>query len=108
MARVEETYPTLLGELLMDYYPVYEDHFYTREELEYVEKEKVLKVAYVAGRKPLSFTNDKGEFDGISREIFDQIAEYSGLKFEYVELPDGMITYEYLQEQKICEWFQRR
>ena len=101
MARVEETYPTLLGELLMDYYPVYEDHFYTREELEYVEKEKVLKVAYVAGRKPLSFTNDKGEFDGISREIFDQIAEYSGLKFEYVELPDGMITYEYLQEQKI-------
>lgn len=101
MLRINETYPTILNELLMDYYPIYDNNFYTREEIEYVENSRVLRVAYVADRRPLSFTNEAGELEGISREIFDEIAERSGLKFEYVELPDGVITYEYLQEQKI-------
>lgn len=101
MNRIQETYPTLLEELLYTYYPIYEEQFFTREEIDYVENGRTLRVAYVSDRKPLSFTNEDGELDGISRELFDKIAELAGLKFEYVELPEGQITYEYLQEQKI-------
>lgn len=101
MYQVQNTYPTLLDELLVNYYPVYELQFYTRDELEYVQKADSLKVAYVPERKPLSFQNEDGELDGISRAVFDKIAELSGLKFEYVELPEGDITYRYLQEQEI-------
>ncbi len=101
MSQVQNTYPTLLDELLVNYYPVYELQFYTRDELEYVAQADTLKVAYVSGRRPLSFKNDKGELDGISGAIFDRISELSGLKFEYVELPEGSITYEYLQEADI-------
>ena len=101
MKRIQDTYPILLEELLYTYYPIYEKQFYTREENEYVENGRKLRVAYVSDRKPLSFTDENGELAGISREMFDQIAEFSGLEFEYVELPEGKITYEYLQEQKI-------
>lgn len=101
MIRIQNTYPTLLEELLHTYYPVYEAQFYTREELDYVKNGRTLRVAYVADRKPLSFTDENGQLAGISRVLFNQIAEISGLKFEYVELPEGEITYEYLQDQKI-------
>lgn len=101
MNQIQNTYPTLLDELLVNYYPIYELQFYTREEIEYVQQGKTLRVAYVADRKPLSFTETDREFDGISREIFDTIAELSGLKFEYVELPAGSITYDFLREQEI-------
>lgn len=101
MNRVQNTYPTLLDELLVTYYPIYELQFFTRDEIEYINDGKKLRVAYVADRKPLSFTDEEGNLDGISREIFDRIAELSGLTFEYVELPEGSITYDYLREQEI-------
>jgi len=101
MNQVQNTYPTLLDELLVNYYPIYELQFYTKDELQYVENADVLKVAYVSERRPLSFKNEGGELDGISRAIFDKIAEISGLRFEYVELPQGEISYQYLQEQEI-------
>ncbi len=101
MIRISNIYPTLIDDLLLEYYPVYEFQYFTREEVAYVESARTLRVAYVSDRKPLSFTDENGEFNGISREIFDQIAEISGLKFEYIELPQGEISYEYLQEQKI-------
>ena len=101
MEQVQNTYPTLLDDLLVSHYPIYELQFFSREEMEYVASRDTLRVAYVADRKPLSFTNAKGEMDGISREIFDVIAEISGLNFEYVALPEGDITYAFLQEQEI-------
>lgn len=101
MIRIQETYPTLLEELLYVYYPIYDSHFLTRKEAEYIAQGRVLKVAYVADRKPLSFTNEEGEFAGITRQVCNRIEQISGLKFEYVELPEGDITYEYLQSNEI-------
>lgn len=101
MNRIQNTYPMLLDELLVTYFPSYELQFYTRDEIRYVENKDVLKVAYVSDRRPLSFTNEDGELDGISRAVFDRIAELSGLKFEYIELPAGSITYDYLRENQI-------
>ena len=99
MTQVKNSYPSMLNEILLHYYPIYEKQYYTREELEYVQQAKVLKVAYVGDRRPLSFQDENGELKGISRAVFDRIAELSGLKFEYVELDGGQITYEYLLEQ---------
>lgn len=101
MNRIQNTYPTLLDELLVTYYPIYELQFYTREEMEYIQGHDVLKVAYVTDRQPLSFTDENGEFNGISRAIFDRISQACGLQFEYVALPSGEITYDYLVGQGI-------
>lgn len=77
-----------------------QENIFTQEELEYVAGMDPLKVGYVPGRIPISFRNgDTGELDGVSRKIFDRIAEISGLKFEYVELPYGSVTYQYLWDQ---------
>ena len=101
MKQIQSTYPTLLDELLITYYPIYESQFYTHEEMDYISQGRVLQVAYIEDRRPLSFTDEKGEFNGISRALFDRISELSGLKFEYVPLPFGSITYDYLQKQNI-------
>ncbi len=76
-----------------------QENLFTREELEYIAGRDTLKVGYVPGRIPVSFQEDTGELGGISRQIFDRIAEISGLKFEYVELPYGSVTYQYLWDQ---------
>ena len=101
MFRVQNTYPTFLDELFIKHYPIYTEQFYSREEQEFINKQDTLKVAYIDNRKPLSFTDENGELAGISREIFDRVSELSGLEFEYVALPSGTITYEYLLEQEI-------
>ena len=72
------------------------DNSFTEEEQAYIESGKILKVGYVRDRKPVSFQGENGELAGVSRYIFDRISEISGLHFEYVELPAGDVTYDYL------------
>ena len=62
------------------------------EELE----RRVYKVGYVQDRKPVSYMNEDGELGGITRYILDRISELSGVEFEYVALPNGAVTYDYL------------
>lgn len=76
-----------------------EESVYSEDEKQFVEDVGVLKVGYVADRVPISFENERGELDGVSREIFDLIAQNSGLQFDYVELPQGAVTYDYLFSQ---------
>ncbi len=73
---------------------------FTNEEQELIQTLEPLKVGYVTDRIPVSFQNEEtGELDGISRDIFDRICELSGLSFEYVPLPGGPVTYDYLREE---------
>ena len=72
------------------------DSIFTEEEQAYIEAAEPLKVGYVRDRKPVSFQDENGELAGISRGIFDRISGISGLKFEYIELPAGDVTYDYL------------
>ena len=37
MSQVQSSYPSMLHEILLHYYPVYEEQFYTKEEMEYVK-----------------------------------------------------------------------
>ena len=73
----------------------------TEEEQAYIDSCGTLRVGYVQDRIPVSFTGDNGELAGISRYIFDRLARISGLTLEYVPLPAGSITYDYLMEQKL-------
>ena len=59
-------------------------------------EKRVYKVGYVQDRKPVSFINESGELAGITRYILDRISELSGVEFEYVALPTGSVTYDYL------------
>ena len=77
------------------------DGAYTPEELEFIKNAGTLRVGYVSDRRPVSFEDDKGELAGISRYIFDRVADISGLEFEYVALPAGAVTYDYLTEQRL-------
>ena len=74
---------------------------FTEEERAYIQSCGTLRVGYVQDRIPVSFTGKDGELDGISRYIFDRLAQLSGLTLEYVPLPAGSITYDYLMEQKL-------
>lgn len=101
MERIETTYPEFLDELLIKHYPIYSVEFLTKEEQEYVNRKQSIRVAYIDGRPPLSFTNEDGELDGISRKVFDRISEITGLQFEYTPLPGGSITYDYFLDNGI-------
>lgn len=72
---------------------------FTEEERAYIAQAKPLKVGYVRDRRPVSFCDGNGELAGISRPIFDRIAKISGLTFQYVELPEGQVTYDYLLQE---------
>ncbi len=70
---------------------------YTEEELQFIQSSDTWKVGYVTDRIPISFQDRQtGELSGVSRKIFDRIQEVSGLKFDYVPLPEGSVTYDYL------------
>ena len=71
---------------------------FTVEEQNYIVSHPVVKIGYVQDRIPVSFTDGNGEFAGISRYIFDRVASLCGLEFEYLPLPQGDVTYEYLLE----------
>ncbi len=73
---------------------------FTMEEKEYISSHSSLKVGYVQDRVPICFVGENGEAAGISRYIFDRVSEISGLDFEYVALPNGDVTYDFLQRER--------
>lgn len=73
----------------------------TPEEEAYVNGHKSVRIGYVADRIPVSFKDENGEFAGISRYIFDRVSRTIGIDFEYIPLPDGDITYDFLVSEKL-------
>lgn len=74
---------------------------FTEEEKKFIASQDVIRIGYIQDRIPVSFTDKNGEFAGISRYIFDRVSELCGLRFEYVELPEGEVTYDFLLDQKL-------
>lgn len=72
---------------------------FDQEELRLIQEQRIWKVGFVSDRKPISFAGENGELLGVSRKIFDRIMELSGLQFEYVALPAGTVTYQYLWDE---------
>lgn len=71
---------------------------FTRKEAEYIEQKKKHTVAFLPNRVPYSYINDRGEIDGVTRNIMDLIAQRSGLLLEYVMLEPGRAATSWLEE----------
>lgn len=101
LSNLKSSYPGLENELMEEYFPLYDAQYISKKEEEYIDSLRVLRVGYVTNQAPVAFENEFQEFDGISRKIFERIMQISGLRFEYVPLPVGDISLEYLTESKL-------
>lgn len=90
-----------LGVLLVSVEAESAELLLSEEEQAYVDQAGTLRIGYVQDRIPVSFMNDQGELDGISRAIFDRVSELTGLSFEYIPLPTGDVTYDFLLGEKL-------
>lgn len=73
---------------------------FTREEAEYINQGQTVTVALIPNRRPFSDVGKNGQPEGITVDLLKTLADRSGLKFEYVMMPEGMQTVEYLQEHE--------
>ena len=55
----------------------------TEAEKNYIQQERILKVASSNGAAPLSYTDSKGEIRGIAISFLEEVGKNTGLKFEY-------------------------
>lgn len=85
------------------YYPEFNETPFTKSELDYIASMPVMTVGCRSQIAPVSYWDEgAGEIRGITREILDEISRISGLKFEYVPLPEENVTYDYLRDNHIA------
>lgn len=70
---------------------------FTKEEKAYIAEKKVLRLGNSVTRKPISYEED-GQLKGISVELMEWIEEASGLKFQYVSIPEGHNPVDFMQQ----------
>ncbi len=93
-AHLQETY---LGKNLFLSYP-----FYTREEIDFIKKQPVIRVGFFSDRYPFSeYDAANGTMKGIAIDILKLISEKSGLQFEFVPIPPGTLSLKLLHEGNI-------
>lgn len=93
--------PGYINQLMSDYFQFYGTTAFSYDEQQYLDSLPAVKVGYQVNHAPLSYTDENGEFAGISRRLMDRISENSGIKFEYVALPATDVTSKYLEENGI-------
>ncbi len=71
---------------------------FTREELAYIENAPTLTALYDPDWRPLSYSDAKGEFQGIIADLFSQLTIISGLHFRYQPVADSEDAQRMLQE----------
>lgn len=57
----------------------------------WLKKQKQIIVGYNPHNHPVEFTNEKGEFSGITKEILENIEKEISIKFLYKELPTAKV-----------------
>lgn len=88
--------------LIEQYYPDFNNTPFTKAEREFIASAPVFRIGCRSNIPPLSDMDpETGEAKGITRDILDEISQFSGLKFEYVPLPEGIISYDYFRENNI-------
>lgn len=101
MASLTVTEPSYQSDLIGNYFPVYNDIQYTYEEQQFIARMPEVAVGYVTNQSPVSYSDDQGEFAGITRDILDRMSQESGIKFRYVPLPTTGVTSEYLAQNNV-------
>ena len=102
MLDLELNEPTYENTLMAEYFEQYNNTQLTYAETQYISQLPEITVGYLKDRAPVSYTDDKtGEFAGITRNILDEIAKSSGIRFRYVPLPGNEPDYEYMKQNDI-------
>lgn len=92
IASIKVNKPDLENTLSKKYFDDTGAFPYTKSELEYLVKAPVIKVGINKDRMPISYKNADGRDVGISVDIFNLIAGYSGLEFELVDIGDQLVS----------------
>lgn len=92
--------PSFLSDLYQKYYAdtAASGIAFTREEMEYIKKQDLVTIAFLANRAPFSSEDVDGKLAGITVDILNQIKEISGLNCRYTILKTGQRATEYLEE----------
>lgn len=73
----------------------------TAEEKAFVEGLDELTIGCLCNCDPVLYCNRDGEVRGITHDILELVAKYTGLRFRYSPLPSGQITYDTLCEMQL-------
>lgn len=92
--------PAFSAFLQEKFFPLYNKSQYTFKEKQFITSLPVLNIGYPTNLGPIGYSNN-GKAEGIIRDILDRIATSAGFRFNYIPLPDGKFSEEYLKEQKI-------
>lgn len=72
---------------------------FSREEMEYIEKNPVIQAAIFPDIPQVSqFDSQTGVEEGIIFHIFDEISEKTGMSFSYTEVPEDQLPWDFLYE----------
>lgn len=74
---------------------------FTREEYEYIEKHKNIKVAVDSSSYPVEYINEQGEYGGIYADALKLIEEETGFIFEYVTAKNYKSCWDMLKKGKV-------
>ncbi|QHI72456.1 transporter substrate-binding domain-containing protein [Aminipila terrae] len=62
---------------------------FTVEELNYINEKRTVKVAYDQGWQPIEYYDkETGNIKGVTKDLFDLLSKYTGLKFEFIRAKD--------------------
>lgn len=62
---------------------------FTVEELNYMKQKGTVKVAYDQGWQPIEYYDEEtGGIKGVTKDLFDLLSHYTGLKFEFIRAKD--------------------
>lgn len=95
--------PQFEGELVKKYYERHTQRPFTKKELDFISKAPVISVGCLQNRDPVSYLDTRdGQIKGITKDVLEKISQISGLKFQYVALPEGQVTYDTLREKNVA------
>ena len=101
MEQVENLYASEITRLENQYFPNYAKQYFSKAEKAFIENSDVIRVAYTANNIPISYTDEKGKYNGITFGVLEAISEITDLKFEYVEIPDTDIDSDFFSKNNI-------
>ncbi|MDO5406713.1 MAG: EAL domain-containing protein [Eubacteriales bacterium] len=72
---------------------------YTREEKEYIQQHKQVKVALVADFPLIcEYRDSTKQYGGIIVDALERLSDKTGLDFVYTRMPEGVVPWDYLKE----------
>ncbi len=94
----DPTYPVRLnqeyyGDILAGSSP-----YFTKEEMQFIETHKDIKIALIPGNQPLAYENENGETEGLLPDIIKQISALCGINFSIEFIPTDTTPIAFLQQ----------